>query len=372
MSGGSGLQGGPTAGVFFLPGPTEVAPAVLEAQVAPALGHRSDEGRALLRAVGTGLRPLFGTSSPVLVGTMSATGFMESAIRGGVRRRLLALVNGAFSGRFAEIARGCGREVEVLEVPWGEAIDPDAVGARLATGDFDALTLTHSETSTGALNPVAEIAAVAARHDDVMVLVDSVSGVGGVEVSMDGWGADLVLTGAQKALAMPPGLSFAVVSERLLARAAELPGRGYYLDLIRYARGAEEGDAPTTPALTLLAAARRQLERIHAETVPARWRRHALMAAACHDGVEALAAEGVAVGLLAPPRRRSPTVSCIRLPRDRSADEVVAGVRRRGFQIGAGYGPLRASTIRIGHMGEHTVTGVERVMAALAAELRGR
>lgn len=359
-----------TPGVFFLPGPTEVAADVLEAQVATPLGHRTSEGRALVRAVERGMRPLLGTTAPVLVGTMSATGFMEAAIRGGVRRRLLALVNGAFSGRFAEIARGCGREVEVLEVPWGATVDPAAVAERLRSGRFDALTLTHSETSTGALNPVGEIAAVAAGHDDVVVLVDSVSSAGGTEVAMEEWGVDLVLTGAQKALALPPGVSFAAASERLLERAATLPGRGFYLDLVRFARGADGGDTPTTPALTLLAAAHRQLERIAAETLPRRFARHAAMAAACARAVDALAADGIAVRLLAPPGGRSPTVSCITLPPDRTAAEVVAGVQRRGFRIGAGYGPLGDSTIRIGHMGEHTVAGVERVMAAVADTLR--
>lgn len=358
-------------GRFFLPGPTEVDESVLEAQAAPVFGHRGPEARALVEAVDRGLRPLFGTERPVLLGTMSATGFMEAAIRCGVRRRVLCIVNGAFSARFARIARDCGREVDVLEVPWGRAVDPGAVAERLAGGGFDALTLAHSETSTGALNPVAEVAAVAADHPDVMVLVDSVTGVGGAEVQADGWGLDVVLTGSQKALAMPPGLAFAVVSDRLLSRARQLPDRGFYLDLVRYADQAADGQTPTTPALTLLLAARTQLERIAAETVPARLARHRRMAEVCHRRIDALRSdEGIDLTVVSPPGERSPTVTCLRLPAGRTGPEVAAGLRDRGFVVGAGYGRWKNETVRIGHMGDHAEAGLQAVVDALAAELR--
>lgn len=361
---------GVEAGRFFLPGPTEVNAEVLRAQFTPMFGHRSDEARTLVGAVDEGLRPLFGTDEPVMLGTMSATGFMEAAIRNGVRKRVLCLVNGAFSGRFAQIARESEREVETLEVPWGGTIDPNAVAERLRSGGFDALTMTHSETSTGALNPVAEIAAAASEHDDLMVLVDSVSGVGGAPMAADRWGIDLVLTGGQKALAMPPGLAFAVASERYLERAATLPDRGFYLDFVRFAEGARLNQTPTTPAVTLLAAAHLQVQRIQAETVRGRWDRHQAMAEACHRRVEALADEGFAVEVVAPPGGRSPTVSCIRLPEGRSVEAFEAGIRRRGFVIGKGYGLLKDDTVRVGHMGEHTVEELEAVMDAIADELR--
>lgn len=355
---------------FFLPGPTTVAPEVLRAQQTPMFGHRSDEARALVGAVDRGLRPLFGTGEPVMIGTASATGFMEAAIRSGVRKRVLALVNGAFSGRFAEIARECGREVEVVEVPWGATIDPEVVAERLRGGGFDALTLAHSETSTGALNPVAEIAAVASEHPDLLVLVDSVSGVGGAEMAADRWGLDLVLTGAQKALAMPPGLAFAAASPRFLERAETLPHRGFYLDFVRFAKGARLNQTPTTPAVTLLAAAHLQLQRIEAETVAGRWQRHTEMAATCHRRVEALHDEGIAVEVVAPLGGRSPTVTCIRIPEGRSVEKLEAGMLHRGFVIGKGYGLLKDDTVRIGHMGEHTLPALEAVMDAFADELR--
>lgn len=357
-------------GRFFLPGPTEVDPAVLKAQVVPMFGHRGEEAKRLVGEVERGLRPFFGTSRRVIVGTMSATGFMEAAVRCGVRRKVLCLVNGAFSGRFAEIARGCGREVEVLEVPWGGVVDPNRLDERLRDGGFDAVTMVHSETSTGALNPVAELAATVRRHDDVLLLVDSVTGVGGAEMAADDWGLDVVLTGSQKALAMPPGLAFCVLSPRLLARATTLTERGFYLDLVRYARLAEADQTPTTPALSLLAAAGHQVRRMLAETPRGRWDRHAAMARRCHAWVDTQRVEGgLAVEVLAPEGARSPTVTCIRLPSHRTGPEVTAAMRRRGFVIASGYGALKNETVRIGHMGDHTVTELDTLLDALSDEL---
>ncbi len=365
------MSGDVRPGGFFLPGPTEVDPAVLEAQVAPVFGHRGPEAEALVGAVDRGLRAAFGTARPVLLGTMSATGFMEAAIRCGVKRRVLCLVNGAFSARFARIARDCGREVETLEVPWGRAVDPDEVAARLAAVEVDAVTVVHSETSTGALNPVREIAAAVARHPEVLVLVDSVTGLGGVEMAADAWGLDAVITGSQKALAMPPGLAFAAVSDRLLARAATLPDRGFYLDLVRYADQAARGQTPTTPALTLLQAARAQLGRMERETLRARWDRHARMAERCHRRVEGWRRDhGLDVAVLAPPGERSPTVTAIRVPPGRTGPELAEAVRNRGFVIGAGYGPLKNETVRVGHMGDHTEAELDAVLDALDAALR--
>lgn len=357
-------------GRFFLPGPTEVDPVILEAQVVPLFGHRDAEAAHLVGLVDRGLRPFFGTSRRVIVGTMSASGFMEAAVRAGVRRRVLCLVNGAFSDRFARIAHGCGREVEVMEVPWGDVLDPDQVSERLSGGAFDAVTVVHSETSTGALNPVGALAEAVRRHDDVFLLVDSVTGVGGVEMKADEWGLDVVLTGSQKALAMPPGLAFCVPSERLLERASELPGRGYYLDLVEYARYAEVDQTPTTPALTLLAAARAQVERLSRETAARRWDRHAALAARCHEWARTMQHDrGLPIEVLARPGHRSPTVTCLRVPADRTGPDITAAMRRRGFVIGAGYGRMKDATVRIGHMGDHTLGELDVLLEALTDEL---
>lgn len=358
-------------GRFFLPGPTEVEPEVLEAQARPVMGHRGAQVQALVKELQAGLGEVFCSRRPVILSTSSATGLMEAAIRNGVRGKVLCLVNGAFSGRFAEIARACGKEVDTLEVPWGAVHRAGEVADAVEGRGYDAVTLAHSETSTGALNPVRAIAlAVREAAPATLAIVDSVTGIGGAVLRTDDWDLDFVLTGSQKALALPPGLSFAVASEAMMARANNVHDRGFYFDLVRFQSNLVKHQTPTTPALTLMYALQAQLRRIHAEGMEARWERHAAMAARCHEWVgELRTGAGVEVGVLAPAGGRSPTVTCVTLPRDRTGPEVAAAMRRRGWVIGAGYGKLKETTVRIGHMGDHTVDRLEPLLEALGEVL---
>lgn len=365
-------DGAPAFGRFFLPGPTEVLPEILQAQVRPMIGHRSGAMSDLMASLQPGLRDLFRTTRPVYVCSSSATGLMEAAVRNGSVARVLALVNGAFSERFAHIAEACGREVDVLEVPWGGVHDPEEVRRRIEETGPDAVTVVHSETSTGALNPLREISEVVARYPETLLLVDSVSGIGGAELRFDDWNLDFVVTGSQKALALPPGLALGVASPRLLERAASVPGRGAYFDLLEFEERMGRFQTPNTPALSLIYALEAQLERIAAEGVEARWERHLRMARLCWEWVrEARDERGMEVALLPPPGHRSPTVSCIRLPRGLTGPAVVAGLRERDLVIAAGYGRLRDETIRVGHMGDHTVAELSVVLEALDEVLSG-
>lgn len=357
-------------GRFFLPGPTEVRPEVLRAQVAPMIGHRGPAIRELMEPVQEGLRALFRTAAPVLVSTSSATGLMEAGVRNAVRERVLCLVNGAFSGRFATIAGACGRSVDVMEVPWGEAHEPGAVAERLDGARYDAVTVVHSETSTGVLQPLRELAGVVADADGPLLLVDSVTGLGGAPLETDAWALDFVLTGSQKALALPPGLAFAVASDAMLARAATIPDRGLYFDLLAFRDNLAKLQTPNTPALSLLYALRAQLGRIATEGLDARLDRHRAMARRCWEWVDAMRREGRAdIRVLADEPRRSPTVSCIRLPDGVRGPDVVEAMRRRGWVIGGGYGRLKEDTIRIGHMGDHTVEELDELLDALGHAL---
>lgn len=364
-------------GTFFLPGPTEVRPEVLQAMTRPMIPHRGAEFEALFERVQRGLQTVFGTSRPVFISTSSATGLMEAGIRCAPPGRVLALVNGAFSGRFAHIAEACGRDVTRLEVPWGEVHDPEEVSRALASGDCALLTVVHSETSTGALNDVHQISDVAHAHG-VTCLIDSVSGVGGAELKFDEWGLDYVLTGSQKAIAIPPGLAFAVASEQFMRRAAEqgaaASARGVYFDLVEFEAYARKNQAPNTPALSLYYALDVQLDAIMREGMEERWKRHARMLAFTHAWVQRLAATVPGLHCLPAFARSSPTVSTIVLPDGVTSDRVVAGVAAEGFTIGAGYGKLKSGTIRIGHMGDHSLATLRpcldacgRVLGALCA-----
>jgi aspartate aminotransferase-like enzyme len=360
-------------GTFFLPGPTEVHPDILAAQNRAVMGHRGSELSSIIGEIDPLLRSVFRTERPVYISSSSATGFMEAGIRNGVRQRALALVNGAFSQRFRDLVSDCGREVETYEVEWGEAHAPEELEKRLRGGGFDAVTVVHSETSTGVLNPLAELAeAVRAAErssgEEILTLVDGVTSVGGGLVETDAWQLDWVLTGSQKALALPPGLAFGSPSERMLARAATIKGRGQYFDLLEFDRYWKKHQTPNTPALTLFFALLAQLHRIEAEGLEARCARHTEMAQRCWEWTETTGAR-FGLALFAPAGLRSWTVTAIRTPEGTTGSEITARLKKRGYTIGSGYGKLKDATIRIGHMGDHTMDGLERLLGELEAVL---
>ena len=355
-------------GRFFLPGPTEVRPEVLEAMVRPVIGHRGEDMERLLSGLDPELRRLFRTERPVYLSTSSATGFMEAAITNLSRRRILCLVGGAFGERFHKIAERCGRPADTLPVEWGTPHTADLLGDALdsAPGTYDLVTVVHSETSTGVLNPVAELAAVVRDRDDVLMAVDGVTSVGGAPVEFDAWGLDFLLTGSQKALALPPGLALASASERALRRAEEIPARSYYFDLLEFERRAPDFQTTNTPAVNLFYALEAQMERISLEGLEARWRRHREMAERTWSWVRSLAERtGRRFSVLAPEGYRSPTVTSVNLPAGLSGPDIVAGARTRGFTLAPGYGKLKHTTIRIGHMGDHTMAELEVILAVL-------
>ena len=355
-------------GHFFLPGPTEVHPDVLQAQTRPMISHRGAGINALMKELQEGLEVVFCTKRPVFIGTNSATGFMEAAVRNAGRTRVLSLVNGAFSKRFADIARACGFEVDTIEVEWGEAHDPAVLADKLSKGSYDAVTMAHSETSTSVLNDVRALAAAAAPFEETLVLVDSVSGFAGAELRPDDWGIDFLLTGSQKAFALPPGLAFAVASEKMMERAATAPQRGYYFDLTQYAAAQEKNQSPSTPAVSVLFALQVQLQRMQAEGNEARWARHTAMAERTCAWVSEHADAGL--GLLAPEGYRSPCVTAITVADGESGPKIVKGMAERGWVIGGGYGKMKPSTFRIGHMGDHTLDELNELLDALTEVVR--
>src|SRR5947199_5396564 len=255
----------PAFGRFFLPGPTDVHPEGLAAIQRRMIGHRSGAMEQLLARLEAPLARLFRTSRPVLVGTTSATGFMEMAVRNGVRHRALSLVNGSFSERFANLVRAGGKESVRLDVPLGCAVEPDMLRDALKRSPVDAVTLVHSETSTGVLQDVEALAGVVREFDDVMLLVDAVTSLAGSPVETDRWGGglDFVLTGSQKALALPPGLALGAASDRMLERARTLPARGLYFDLVSSLEAPTKHQPTNTPAISLPYALEAQLAQNH-------------------------------------------------------------------------------------------------------------
>jgi aspartate aminotransferase-like enzyme len=355
----------PGFGRFFLPGPTEVRASILQTMLQPMIGHRGKAMEDLIARIEPDLQYVFRTQRPVYIATSSATGLMEGAIRNGVRSRVLCLVNGAFSDRFYQIARGCGVEAEALSVPYGQIHTPDMLANALKGGKFDSVTVVHSETSTGALNPIADLARVAHEAGDVVLLVDSVSGMAGAPVHTDDWQLDFVLTGSQKAFAIPPGLAFAAARETVFERAKTRKDRGIYFDLVEYDASIRKNQTPNTPAVSLFFALAAQLQDIRRETIEARWERHATMAQRTWAWVDEVRDAGVPVSVLAPEGGRSPTVTCVALPNTHNGGAVAAAMEERGFIISPGYGKLKDTSVRIGHMGDHTLDELEVLLDTL-------
>lgn len=349
------------AGRFWLPGPVEVDPDVLAAMSRPVIGHRTVAGHALAERIQRGLKQLFNTDRPVILATSSATGLMESAIRSGVRERLLAVVSGTFGERFAQIAERCGKEVVRLHVPRGSALEVEQLEPMLDGPPIDAVSLVHVETSTGAVAPIAELLPVFDRLGDVVTIIDAVGSLGGMAVDPAEWGADFVLAASQKAVALPAGLAFAVASDRFLARALTIDDRGLYLDAVALHHAADDGRFPQTPALPIVHALDRQLERILEGDLAARFDRHRVM----RERVEHWVRHRSDVSMLAPVGRRADTVSVIRLPAGHSAAAVIGRLDHAGYQVAAGLDADLDQVIRIGHMGEAGIDQLEHLLATL-------
>ncbi|MDX1660830.1 MAG: alanine--glyoxylate aminotransferase family protein [Gemmatimonadota bacterium] len=353
---------------LFLPGPTEARPEVLEAQNRRLIGHRSDEIHALLDSIQPRLRRLFQTDHRVYVSTSSATGLFEAAARNGVARRALCCVNGAFSERWADVVAANGKPHDRLEVEWGEPITPELVDEALVEHDYDAVTVVHNETSTAVTSPVGEIAGVVRDGaPDALILVDTVSSLGGISVPVDEWDLDVCLTGGQKCLALPPGLAFAAVSDRALERARVVPDRGWYFDWLVFERYLARSETPTTPAITLLYALDTQLDRILDEGLEARFERHGEMARHVRrwalERLDVLAREGY----------RSDTVTAVRNTRGIDVPAMNAYLaENHDMVVSNGYGKIKDVTFRIGHMGDHTVDEMKTLTDAIDAFLDER
>jgi len=346
---------------FFLPGPTYVCPEVREAMTHPAIGHRGPEFKALYASIAPRLQAVLRTRGDVLLATGSATLVMESAVISTVESSVLNLTCGAFSERWHQIGLSWGKDADKVAVPWGEPIDPDLVRAALRRRRYDAVTVVHNETSTGVLNPLAEIARVVREESDAVILVDTVSSLGGAPVETDAWGLDVVLAGVQKAMALPPALIVFTLSDRAAKQAETVSHRGFYTDFLRYRDKHRQGGTPTTPAIPVVFALDRQLERIVEEGMEARWERHRQLQRrtaewAADRGFEMASQAG----------SESPTVSCLRPPPGTlTAPELVAALAAQGWVIGGGYGIWKPTTVRIGHMGEIQETDLENLFTVI-------
>lgn len=361
---------------LWIPGPTQVRPELLAECARTMIGHRSEAMNTLHDRIDPHLRLAFGldtaSKSNVAVHTCSATGLMEGCLHG-VGKRVLCIVNGSFSKRWADIAQLLGLEVVVLKKAFGEAASPDEIDRVLTEqGPFDALTLVSNETSTGVRTPLAGVAAVLRKHPRTLWLVDVVSYLAGMPVDFDTHGIDFAFAGSQKALALPPGITVFCASARYLERVRPAKRPSYYLDAVRVLDGHVERKTPATPCIPLYFALAKQLEDISAGVVLPEAERGVTGAAAwsarfaVHQRMQRATEQWAAkhaLEFIPAPEHRSWTVACIK----RGAFEVpklLSELKKRGHTISNGYGDLKDVSFRIGHMGDHTEAELAELFAA--------
>jgi len=346
---------------MFIPGPVDVDPEVLAAQTQAMLPHRSVEFEALFHRAADKARRLFYTQDRVFLTASSGSGLQEAAVRNLARTTILSCVNGAFGQRWHNIALANGKQADLLEFDWDQPVDPAAVADTLRQKHYEAITVVHNETSTGTQNPVQEIAAAVHQvSPDTLICVDAVSSLSGAEIKMDAWGLDFLLTSSQKCLALPPGLGLAAVSDRALAYAERVPNRGWYFDLLLLEKHRLKDTTPATPAISLIYALDKQLDRIFAEGLEARFARHSAMARRVQEW--ALAHD---FNLFAPEGYRSQTVTTVENHRGLEVADMNRFLLERGMRIANGYGPLKGKTFRIAHMGETKMSDLETLFSAL-------
>lgn len=355
---------------LHIPGPVEVSEKTFRAFCSPMIGHRGQGFKDLYGRIQPQLQQLLSTKQLVYLSTSSAWGVMEGALRNLVSRKVLNCMCGAFSDKWFDVSKRCGKDAEALQVPWGSPIRADAVDKKLATGQFDALTVIHNETSTGVMSPLAELAALKKKYPDVMFIVDSVSSMSAVPLNFDELGIDVLLAGTQKAFALPPGLAIFVCSPAALAKAATAKDRGYYFDLVEFQKNAEQNMTPSTPSIGHVNALESKLADFLAEGLEARYERHRRTNQmtrnwAGRNGFTLFPESGY----------ESITLTCVNngaRPGSRVVDvpKLQKLVKDQGFLIDGGYGKIKGTTFRISNMGDETEETMAQLFAAMDNALK--
>ena len=350
---------------LHIPGPVEVSEKTYQAFCAPMIGHRGQGYKDLVAKIQPQLQQLLATKQLVYLSTSSAWGVMEGAIRNLVAKKVLNCMCGAFSDKWFDVAKRCGKSAGALQVDWGSPVRPEQIDAQLATGQFDALTLIHNETSTGTMSPLAEIAALKKKYPDVMFIVDAVSSMTAVPTKFDELGIDVLLAGTQKAFAMPPGFAVFVCSPAALARAATMKDRGYYFDFVEFQKNAEQSMTPSTPSISHTYALSSKLDEFFAEGLESRYARHRRTNQLTRDWA---AKHGFT--LFPEAGFESITLTCVNngaKPGGRTVDvpKFQKLVKDQGILIDGGYGKIKGTTFRLSNMGDETEATMNQLYAAL-------
>ncbi len=353
---------------LFSPGPTMLPPEVLLKMAEPIMHHREPEFEKLFAEVREGLKYLFQTKNEVLIFTSSGTGAMEGAVSNILAKGDKALVvrGGKFGERWGEICKAFGIEFVPIDVEWGRAVDPQKVGEALkADPSIRAVYTQASETSTGAKHPIKKIAEIVKGFENTVLIVDAITGIGVFDLPMDQWGIDVLVSGSQKAIMLPPGLSFVALSDKAwkVVERSNLPK--FYFDFKKELKNAQKNQNAFTPAISLFVGLRESLRLIRREGLEAVFQRHERLAAATRAAVKALGLE------LYAPNSPSNALTAVKVP-----DGIQGGklknlfFERFGITVAGGQDQAKGKIIRIGHLGYYERLDMVMVIAALEMVLR--
>jgi aspartate aminotransferase-like enzyme len=351
---------------LHIPGPVEVSEKTFKAFCSPMIGHRGQGYKDLVAKVQPQLQTLLGTKQLVYLSTSSAWGVMEGSIRNLVSKKVLNCMCGAFSDKWLDVSKRCGKQADGLQVEWGSPIRAEAIDKKLATGEYDALTLINNETSTGVMSPLLEIAALKKKYPDVMFIVDAVSSMTAIPLNFDELGIDVLLAGTQKAFALPPGLAVFTCSKQALDKAATMKDRGYYFDFVEFQKNAEQNMTPSTPSISHTYALSSKLDDFFAEGLENRYARHRKTNKMVHDWA---AKHGFT--LFPDKGFESLTLTCINNGakplggRTVDVPKLQKLVKDKGFLIDGGYGKIKGTTFRVSNMGDETEATMNTLLGVM-------
>ncbi|MCL1984155.1 MAG: alanine--glyoxylate aminotransferase family protein [Methanomassiliicoccaceae archaeon] len=342
---------------LFTVGPVNVEPEVLRSMTEPMITHRSKEYKALHGAVTEKMRKVLDTDMDVFLVGGSASVFLEGAVRNGVKSNVMGITNGSFGDRWIEISKLNGKNVKEIRVPWGKAIKPSSIEGEVGN-EIEAVHFVSNESSTGVLSPLGDLMTEIRGQSDALIFVDGVTSVAATDLQLRKNEPDALIFGSQKALALPPGLGFMAVSERLMKKAKEVKDRGFYTDLIKLKKNNDDNYTLTTPPVSLIYALDFQLDRMISEGMQARYRRHREMS----DTVKKWSSE--LYGMFPEEGYMSDTIGVLNRG-DLDFDKFHGILKSKGFEISNGYGEVKERTFRIGHMGDLTTERIKELLKVM-------
>jgi aspartate aminotransferase-like enzyme len=351
---------------LMAPGPTPVPENVLTKMALPIIHHRTEAFEKVVAEVRENLKWLYQTQNEVLIFAASGTGAMEGSVINLMRKGDTALVidSGKFGERWWKICQAYGLAHDIIKVEWGKAVDSKLVEQKLKEKEYRIVCATASETSTGVSHPIRELAQLIAARPNTALVVDAITALGVVNIPTDEWKIDVVVTGSQKALMLPPGLAFASLSPKALKFCEESDVPKFYFDFKRELKSIKENTTAWTPAVSLIIGLQEVLRMLKAEGLEKIFKRHATLAKACREGVKAMGLR------LYAPEAPSTAVTAVYSPEGMDAGKIVKTLKNKfSMTIAGGQDQAKGKIFRIGHLGYYDPMDILNALAAVETAL---